>query len=88
MKATADSRMVKIKGAVREGRLSKKGILSKEFPNRDIRRCPAIKLAVNRTHKVMGRIKFLTNSIITINIIRGGGVPWGSRWDSICLMFF
>jgi len=58
------------------------------FPNRDIRRCPAIKLAVSRTHNVIGRIIFLTSSITTINIIKAGGVPWGSRWESIWLVFF
>jgi hypothetical protein len=58
------------------------------FPNNDIKRWPAIKLAVNRTQSVMGRIKFLTISIITINIIKTVGVPWGSKWDNICLVFF
>jgi len=36
----------------------------------------------------MGRIRFLTISIITINIIRATGVPCGSRWESMWLVFF
>ncbi len=49
------------------------------FPRSDISRWPAIRLAVRRTHKVMGRIRLLTSSIITIKFIRGTGVPWGSK---------
>jgi len=61
-------------------------LLTKAFPNKDIRRCPAIKFAVSRTHKVIGRIMFLTSSIITMNIIRTLGVPWGTKWESILLV--
>lgn len=49
-----------------------------EFPRSVIRRCPAIRLAVNRTHSVRGRMRFLDSSIITMNGMRAGGVPCGS----------
>jgi len=62
-------------------------IVIKKLPSKDIRRCPAIKFAVNRTHKVIGRIKLLTSSIITINIIKALGVPWGTKWDSMWFVF-
>lgn len=51
-------------------------------PNRDKSKCPAIKLAVNRTAKVIGRIDILINSIITIKGINNVGVPIGVRWVS------
>jgi len=50
----------------------------KEFPSSVIRRCPAIRLAVSRTHSVRGRIKFLDSSIITMKGMRAVGVPCGS----------
>jgi len=55
----------------------------REFPSSVMRRCPAIRLAVSRTHKVMGRMRFLDSSIITMNGMRMDGVPWGSMWDSM-----
>jgi len=58
------------------------------LPSKDISKCPAIKFAVSRTDKVIGRIRFLTNSINTINIIRELGVPWGTKWDNIIFVFF
>jgi hypothetical protein len=58
-----------------------------EFPRSVIKRCPAMRLAVKRTHRVRGRIRFLDSSIITINGMRGEGVPCGSMWDSIWLVF-
>lgn len=54
-------------------------IFKRALPNKDMRRCPAIRLAVSRTHRVMGRIKFLVISISTMKAIRATGVPWGSR---------
>ena len=51
-------------------------------------RCPAIILAVNRTDKVIGRIKFLIVSIITINGIKSVGVLWGIRWMNIFELLF
>lgn len=56
------------------------------FPRRVIRRCPAIILAANRTAKVPGRIIFLIVSMITINGIKAGGVPWGTKWANICVV--
>jgi len=58
-------------------------ILIIRFPRRVIRRCPAIRFAVNRTHKVMGRIKFLVSSIRTMNAMRALGVPCGNRCESM-----
>lgn len=42
-------------------------------------RCPATRLAINRTARVIGRIKFLTVSMITIKDIRAIGVPIGVK---------
>ena len=50
-------------------------------PIKDIRRCPAIILAVSRKVKAKGRIKFLSNSTIAINLISPNGVPLGTRCD-------
>lgn len=49
-------------------------------PSRDNSRCPAIMLAASRTARVMGRMRSLIVSMITINGIKGAGVPWGVRW--------
>ena len=38
-------------------------------------------LAARRTDSVIGRIKFLTNSIKTIRGIRAAGVPEGTKCD-------
>jgi hypothetical protein len=51
----------------------------KEFPNRESKRCPAIKFAVSRTQSVIGRIKLLVSSIITMKDMRARGVPCGRR---------
>ena len=51
-------------------------------------KCPAIMLAVNRTHNVMGRIRFLVISIITMNGMRYEGVLWGTKWESIFFVIF
>jgi hypothetical protein len=75
MQATADSRIVRIKGAINLIVAAVALIDIKEFPSRVISKCPAIKLAVNRTHSVIGRIKLLVISIKTINDIRAPGVP-------------
>jgi hypothetical protein len=45
-----------------------------------IKRCPATMLAARRTDNVIGRIKFLTSSIITIRGIKAPGVPVGTKW--------
>lgn len=44
-------------------------------------KCPLIILAINRTDKVIGRIKFLTVSIKTIKELRKIGEPNGTKWD-------
>jgi hypothetical protein len=88
MQATADSKIVRINGT---GKAKIPVIIGREvnaFPNNDISRCPAIKLAVSRTHNVIGRMILLTNSIITMNIIKAEGVPCGTRCDNIWLVFF
>jgi len=36
--------------------------------------------------RVLGRIKFLIASIITINDIKATGVPWGTKWANIYLV--
>lgn len=58
------------------------------FPSSDMSKWPAIRLAVRRTHSVMGRIRLLTSSMITIKFMRAAGVPWGSRWESMWFVFF
>jgi len=49
------------------------------FPSKVMSKCPATMLAVNRTASVPGRITFLTVSIHTMNGIRTGGVPCGTK---------
>lgn len=87
MQATADSKTVKIKGASSPKTVLMIEILIKEFPRSVIRRCPAIRLAVSRTQSVIGRIRFLTISIKTINDIKAAGVPCGTKWDNMWLVF-
>lgn len=56
------------------------------MPSRVSNKWPAIILAESRTANVPGRIIFLIVSIKTINGIRTGGVPWGTKWANICLV--
>jgi len=58
------------------------------LPKRVIKRCPAIRLAVSRTQRVIGRIMFLVISITTIKDIKAIGVPWGNKWDSTNFVFW
>jgi hypothetical protein len=67
---------------------TKKLVLGAVEPNRDKSKCPAIMLAANRIARVPGRIKFLIDSIHTINGISGPGVPWGTRCLNICSVIF
>lgn len=60
-------------------------LFSEKFPSKLISKCPATIFADKRTDKVIGRIKLLINSIITINGISITGVPKGTKWDNICL---
>lgn len=55
--------------------------------NNVINKCPEIIFAVNRIQRVIGRIKLLIVSIITINGIKIIGVPWGIIWENIKLVF-
>ena len=57
------------------------------LPKSVSKRWPAIIFAANRTAKVPGRITFLIVSINTINGIRTKGVPWGTIWANICLVW-
>lgn len=59
------------------------GDLKQKFPNSLISKCPATILADSRTESVIGRIKFLTNSIRTIKFINWRGVPEGTMWAII-----
>ena len=49
-------------------------------PNSVNNKCPATIFAANRIDKVIGRIIFLTVSIITIIGIKNDGVPKGTKW--------
>jgi len=88
MHATADSKIVRVSGIAKAILLDKIFNDIRAFPNKDMRRWPAMRLAVRRTHKVIGRIIFLTSSIMTINIIKVPGVPWGTKWDNMWFVFF
>jgi len=52
-------------------------VMREKFDRREINKCPATIFAESRTARVIGRIVFLTSSIITIKFIRGVGVPMG-----------
>lgn len=54
---------------------------------REIRRWPAIIFAARRTERVIGRIKFLIVSIKTIKEESIIGVPFGTKWENIWLVF-
>jgi hypothetical protein len=53
------------------------GLFSGIFLNKLINKCPATIFAISRIAKVIGRIKFLIVSIITINDESIIGVPLG-----------
>lgn len=88
MKATALSNTVNTMGVTRLKVLYAKDSLMIAFPRSDMSKWPAIMFAVSRTHRVTGRIKLLTSSIRTMKFIKGTGVPWGSKCDNMCLVFF
>lgn len=58
-----------------------------KFLRRVINKCPVIILAVNRTARVPGRIKFLVVSIITNKGSKKFGEPWGTKWANIWVVF-
>lgn len=62
-------------------------IVGPVLPSRVNSRWPAIILAANRTAKVPGRIMLLIVSINTMNGIRTGGVPWGTKWANMCCVW-
>lgn len=51
-----------------------------------ISKWPAIKFAVSRTLRVIGRISVLIVSIITIKGSNNRGVPMGTKWASLWLI--
>lgn len=59
----------------------------KKLFNKVINKWPATMLAVKRTHKVIGRIIVLVNSIRTMKFIKNLGVPWGTKWIKKLLVF-
>ena len=79
MQATAPSRIVKMRGATMARIMWWACIVIKALPSRDMSRWPAIRFAVSRTHSVIGRIRFLVISIITMKFISGIGVPCGNK---------
>jgi len=83
MQATAHSRIANISGTIHDSWSEKTERDINADPRRDMRRWPAIRFAVRRTQRVIGRIRFLVSSINTMKFIRGKGVPWGKRWDSM-----
>lgn len=58
------------------------------FPISVSKRCPETILAINRILSVRDRITFLINSINTINLIKGIGVPEGTKWLNILFVNF
>lgn len=58
------------------------------LPSRVISKCPATMFAINRTDSVIGRIKFLIDSINTIKGISPAGVPLGTIWANIWVVLF
>lgn len=85
--ATADS---KIKSKIWDKSKNERRVferLDPVLPRRVSKRWPAIILAANRIANVPGRIIFLTVSIRTIRGVRGPGVPAGTRWANMCLVW-
>jgi len=87
MQATAASKTVKTIGVTNSKIEYVAPIAIREFLSNVKSRWPAIKLAVSRTHNVIGRIMFLIISIITINEIKAVGVPCGTRCVSMWFVF-
>ena len=85
MNATAISKIIRRIWVIIINGIIKVLIFGPIFPNKVISKWPAIILAANRTDNVIGRIIFLINSITTINGIKAGGVPWGTKCDIINL---
>jgi len=73
---TAISRIVKINRGIEEVIILFVDNSAK-FLNNSINKCPATILAVSRTDKVIGRMIFLTISMMNMKLINGNGVPIG-----------
>jgi len=79
MQATADSKIERVRETGVVKMFDRILRLESAFPSKVISKCPAIKLAVSRTHRVIGRMMLLVSSIRTINDINTTGVPCGSK---------
>jgi len=77
--ATAVSRVASKKSLSSTADKISRGLFGPWLPNRVRRRCPATILAAKRTERVKGRMTLLTISINTINGIKAGGVPKGTK---------
>jgi hypothetical protein len=75
MQATADSNTDRVREIGVAKMFCSNPKFDRAFPSKVMSRWPAIKLAVRRTHRVIGRMMFLVSSIITMNDIRTAGVP-------------
>lgn len=87
MIATADSSVKRAICTTRSKLINNILIDGPVDPKRVKRRWPAIIFAANRTAKVPGRIKFLIVSIQTIKGIKMLGVPCGTKWANIWLVW-
>jgi hypothetical protein len=87
MQATADSRIVRMIGVNIVSMVTVGVVDMRNLPRSDMSKCPAIRLAVSRTHNVIGRIRFLVISMATMKNMSGGGVPCGRRCVSMCFVF-
>lgn len=79
MKATAVSRIVRSIGVTARTEAVDFDTTIRNPLSKDISRCPAVMLAVSRTHSVIGRIMMLMDSTRTMKFISGVGVPCGVR---------
>lgn len=77
--ATAISNVVRISSGMIEYKVLFEFVREK-FLKSLISKWPATIFAVSRTERVIGRIRFLTISIITMKFISGVGVPTGTMW--------
>lgn len=89
--ATATSRRVSKRRTI-EVRAATVGMVERRtkapLAIRRISRWPAVRLAVSRTPRAIGRMKRLIVSIIISTGISGVGVPSGRRWPRACVGWF
>ena len=62
--------------------------IEQALPVKESNKWPAVILAASRTERVIGRIKFLTISISTINGIKALGVPVGTKCAKVAFKSF